>query len=163
MKLGKIFILRLAVVLIGVPILALCILLLPKIALEAIEQAQMGAVLGYIVLSILIIMYISAIPFYMALYQALKLLSYIEKNEAFSERSVISLKKIRNCAASIGGLYMIALPMIYIVAEWDDAPGLIVIGLIIAGASMVVAVFTAVLKKLLQQAIDIKIENDLTV
>ena len=163
MKLGKIFILRLAVVLIGVPILALCILLLPKIALEAIEQAQMGAVLGYIVLSILIIMYISAIPFYMALYQALKLLSYIEKNEAFSERSVISLKKIRNCAASIGGLYMIALPMIYIVAEWDDAPGFIVFGVIIAGASMVVAVFTAVLNKVLQQAIDIKIENDLTV
>lgn len=48
-------------------------------------------------------------------------------------------------------------------AERDDAPGIIVIGLIIIFASMVIAVFAAVLQKLLKEAIAIKSENDLTV
>ena len=48
-------------------------------------------------------------------------------------------------------------------AEIDDAPGIIVIGLVIIFASMVIAVFAAVLQRLLQEAIDIKSENDLTV
>ena len=58
---------------------------------------------------------------------------------------------------------MVVLPFVYIIAEWDDAPGLILIGLVIIGASMVIAVFAAVLQRLLQEAIDIKSENDLTV
>lgn len=157
-------ILRLAIVAIGIPILALYILLLPRIAAEAIvQQAANGADLSYVVLGILLIIYIAAIPFYLALYQVWKLLKYIDNNEAFSDLSVRSLRKIRNFAAIIGGLYIVALPLVYIVADWDDAPGLILMDLIISGASIVMAVFAAVLKKLLQQAIHIKAENDLTV
>ena len=37
------------------------------------------------------------------------------------------------------------------------------VGLVIIFASMVIAVFAAVLQRLLQEAIDIKSENDLTV
>ncbi|MEI3611895.1 DUF2975 domain-containing protein [Pseudogracilibacillus sp. SO30301A] len=163
MKLGSTLFLRIAVNLIGVPILALCIFGLPRIAIEAFAQTGRGSEFTYVVLGILFLMYISAIPFYFALYQALKLLRYIDKNEAFSQISVKALKNIRSCAILISVFYMVALPFIYVVAEWDDAPGLIVIGLIITFASMVIAVFAAVLKKLLQEAIDIKSENDLTV
>lgn len=119
--------------------------------------------MAYVVLGILLIMYISAIPFYLALYQGLKLLNYIDRNEAFSELSVKALRKVRNFSAVISGLYILALPLIYIVADWDDAPGLLLIGMVIIGSSMVIAVFSAVLKKLLQEAIRIKTENDLTV
>lgn len=55
------------------------------------------------------------------------------------------------------------MPVFYLMAEIDDAPGIIVIGLVIIFASMVIAVFAAVLQKLLKEAIDIKSENDLTV
>ncbi len=55
------------------------------------------------------------------------------------------------------------MPLIYYAAEVDDAPGLILIGMVIICASFVVAVFAAVLQKLLENAIDIKSENDLTV
>ena len=48
-------------------------------------------------------------------------------------------------------------------AEVDDAPGLILVGMVLIFASMVIAVFAAVLQRLLQEAIDIKSENDLTV
>lgn len=161
---GSTVLLRIAVFCIGIPVLALCIFLLPKIAGEAIEQFQLGGTtLASIVLGLVLILYVSAVPFYMALYQALKLLRYIDYNEAFSELSVVALKKIRNYGLTISGLYTIALPLLYVIAEWDDAPALILIGLVIAVASFVVAVFAALLKRLLQEAIDIKKENDLTV
>ncbi len=63
----------------------------------------------------------------------------------------------------ITGLYVVMMPFVYLVAELDDAPGLIVIGMVIAFASVVIAVFAAVLQRLLQEAIDIKSENDLVV
>ena len=108
-------------------------------------------------------MYVSAIPFYFALYQAFKLLSYIDKNKAFSELSVKALKNIKYCAITISSLYVVVMPLFYLIAELDDAPGLILIGMVIIFASMVIAVFAAVLQRLLQEAIDIKSENDLTV
>ena len=93
MKRGSTLFLKLAVILIGIPIFALCIYLLPQIANVAFEEAANGARLGYMVLGILTVMYVSAIPFYIALYQAFKLLTYIDKNEAFSQMSVDALKE----------------------------------------------------------------------
>jgi len=52
-------------------------------------------------LCILIIMYAAAIPFYTALYQAFKLLNYIDKNQAFSQISVKALMNIKRCAITI--------------------------------------------------------------
>ncbi|KYD16710.1 hypothetical protein B4119_0276 [Parageobacillus caldoxylosilyticus] len=48
-------------------------------------------------------------------------------------------------------------------AEVDDAPGIILIGMVIIFGCMVVAVFASILQKLLKNAIDIKSENDLTI
>ena len=48
-------------------------------------------------------------------------------------------------------------------AEVDDAPGLAVVGMVPIFASLVIAVFAAVLQRLLKEAIDIKEENDLIV
>jgi hypothetical protein len=97
------------------------------------------------------------------LYQSFNLLSYIDKNKAFSELSVRALKKIKKCAITISGLYVVALPFVFILAEVDDAPGLGLIGMVMIFAPMVIAVFAAVLQRLLQEAIDIKSENDLIV
>ncbi|WP_071392881.1 DUF2975 domain-containing protein [Bacillus tuaregi] len=163
MKRGSTLFLKTAVICIGIPVLALCIFLLPQIASVAIEHAKDGDVLAYVVFGILAIMYVSAIPFYYALYQAFRLLNYIDKNQAFSELSVAALKKIKHCAITISCLYVSALPLVFIIAEWDDAPGLVLMGMVIVGASMVIAVFAAVLQRLLKEAIDIKSENDLTV
>ena len=152
--------LKLAVIFIGIPVLALCIFLVPKIGNFA---GELYPDIAYMKSLVLIDMYAAAIPFYFALYQAFKLLSYIDKNQAFSELSVRALKKIKNCAITISGLYVVALPLVYIIAQWDDAPGLVLIGMVIVVASMVIAVFAAVLQRLLQEAINIKSENDLTV
>lgn len=152
--------LKVAVILLGVPVLALCIFLVPELASVA---AQLLPDFVYVKYFVFIIFDASAIPFYFALYQAFKLLRYIDKNEAFSDLSVKALKKIKYCAMTISTLHVLVLPLFYIFAELDDAPGVIFVGLIVPFASMVIAVFAAVLQKLLQEAITIKTENDLTV
>lgn len=160
MKRGTTIFLKIALFLIGIPILALWIVVLPLIIKDAGEgSAQMA----YVLYGILTIMFVSTIPFYVALYQAFTLLNYIDKNKAFSDISVKALKKIKNCATTISILFMAGMPLFYIVGEVDDAPGVIVIGMVIIFASMVISVFAAVLQRLLQEAIHIKSENDLTV
>ncbi|MBO1580387.1 DUF2975 domain-containing protein [Bacillus sp. XF8] len=150
--------LKIAVILIGIPILALCIFGLPWLANNPVNPDY-----AHILYPILIIMYVSVIPFFVALYQAFLLLSYIDKNKAFSKLSVRALKNIKYCAITISILYVVGMPLFYLMAEIDDAPGIILIGLVVIFASMVIAVFAAVLQKLLKEAIDIKSENDLTV
>ncbi|MGD6830976.1 DUF2975 domain-containing protein [Sutcliffiella halmapala] len=159
MKRETIF-LKLVVVLMGLPVLALCIFVLPEIARFF---AELNPTLDFLQYPFLIGLYITAIVFFAALYQTLMLLSYIDKNEAFSEVSVSALKKIKYCAIIIGSFYVVFMPLIYLMAEVDDAPGMILIGMVIIFGCMVIAVFSAVLQKLLKNAIDIKSENDLTV
>jgi hypothetical protein len=112
---------------------------------------------------ILIGMYVPAIPFFIALYQGYNLLTYIDHNKAFSQLSVTALKKIKYYGIVISALYAAGMPFIFNAADKDDAPGAILIGLVFMFAPLVIAVFAAVLQKLLQNAIDIKSENDLTV
>ena len=160
MKRGTTFFLRIAVIIIGIPVLALCIFLVPEIANYAVELYPNMTYLKYLVL---IGLYVTAIPFYIALYQAFKLLNYIDKNKAFSDLSVKALNTIKYCAITISILYVADLPLFYLIGDKDDAPGVILLGLVIIFASMVIAVFAAVLQKILKEAIDIKSENDLTV
>lgn len=142
----------------ALPVLALCLVGLPQIANEAIAYFP-----DYWLYPVFIGLYLSAIPFLFALYQALRLLSYIDKNKAFSALSVTALKKIKSCAIVISILYAACAPFLYFLAQFDDAPGILAIGLIIVFGSLVIAVFAAVLQKLLQNAIDIKSEHDLTI
>jgi hypothetical protein len=160
MKLGSTLFLKMVVILIGIPVLALCVFGLSRFDPNSpYWQLHELANLQY---PILIGMYIAMIPFFVALYQTLKLLSYIDKNEAFSQVSVKALKNIKYCAVTISILYVLEMPFLYHLTKVDDAPG-ILIGLVIIFASAVIAVFAAVLQRLLQDAINIKSENDLTV
>lgn len=163
MKKSSTLFLKAALIFIGLPVLAACLFLLPQIIMEANEAARQGFDLAFVVYGLIVIMYISVVPFYFALYQSFNLLSYIDKNQAFSFNSVKALKKIKICALIITGFYAVALPFVYVMAEVDDAPGLVIIGMVLVFAPLVIAVFAAVLQRLLQEAIHIKSENDLTV
>ncbi|QSB08984.1 DUF2975 domain-containing protein [Lysinibacillus fusiformis] len=149
--------LKIAVFLIGIPVLALCIWVVPRVALGTVGHSPVLTIVA------LIGVYATAIAYFVALFTTIKLLSYIDQNIAFSELSVKALIKIKYCAIIISSVYVVGMPLIYYAAEVDDAPGLILIGMVIIFASFVVAVFAAVLQKLLKNAIDIKSENDLTV
>jgi hypothetical protein len=151
--------LKLAVIFIGITVLALCIFLVPHMANFAAKLYPNIAPMKYLVF---IVMYGAAVPFYFALYQAFNLLRYIDENTAFSELSVKALKNIKCCAITISGLYVLGLPLFHFIAKKVDPPiGLM--GLIIIFASLVIAAFAAILQRILQEAINIKSENDLTV
>lgn len=90
MKIATTLFMKIAVILIGIPVLALCIFLVPELA-DAVSDYLGVHSIKYI---IFILLYGGALPFYFALYQTFKLLSYIDKNIAFSELSVRALMRI---------------------------------------------------------------------
>ncbi|SEG42648.1 DUF2975 domain-containing protein [Paenibacillus sp. UNC499MF] len=159
MKKASTLFLKLAVILMGIPVLALCIFLVPNVANFAAELYPNIASMKYFVF---ILMYGAAIPFYFVLYQAFNLLRYMDKSKSFSQLSVNALKNIKHNAITISSLYVLGMPLIHFIAKKVDPPiGLL--GLVIIFSSLVIAFFAAVLQRLLQEAIIIKSENDLTV
>jgi hypothetical protein len=153
MKRGSTLFLKAVVLLISLLVFALCIFLISQIFTK-----NLG---GYF--PIIIGMLIASIPFFIGVFQTMKLLNLIDKNHAFSQLSINSLEIIKKCGTIICIMYGLGLPYIFIVAQRDDAPGVILLGLIFTFAPMIVAVFATVLQKVLQNAIDLKSENELAV
>ncbi|MGP6140435.1 DUF2975 domain-containing protein [Jeotgalibaca sp. A127] len=155
--------LKIALLVLTIPVLAVMVFVLPQFISEAIQHLSEGPVIASAVLGLTGLVYLSTLPFFGALFQANKLLKYINGETAFSTLSVQALRKIKWFAFSICGLYTLALPFFYILAEWDDAPGVILVGLVFVGSALVVAVFANMLELLLEEAIRMKNEIDLTV
>lgn len=107
--------------------------------------------------------YVASIPFFMALYQAFKLLGFIDKNKVFSQVSVKAIRNIKYCALATCGFLVLAIFYIRVMAHGDDPAGPTMIGLVAIFTSIVIATAAGVFQKLLQNAVDLKSENDLTV
>ena len=115
----------------------------------------------------IIYLYIASIPFFVALYQAIKLLGFVEKNKIFSQAAVKAVRNIKYCAIAFIGFIAAAISYIFVMVKVtngnDDPAGFVAIGLVVIFASAVIATAAAVFQRLLQNAVDIKSENDLTV
>ena len=108
--------------------------------------------------------YTASIAFFTALYQAFALLGYIRRNEVFSLNSVRALRIIKFCAIALIAMIVGALAHSFIfVRGKDDIAGGVAIGLAMMFLSIIVATAAAVFERLLQNAVDLKSENDLTV
>jgi hypothetical protein len=107
--------------------------------------------------------YLASIPFFVALYQAFKLLGYIGQNKVFSLSSVKTLRTIKYCAIIQSVLIVAAMLYIRASVKDDDPAGFIAISAVATFISIVIATAAAVFEKLLQGAAEIKSENDLTV
>ncbi|HEX5430118.1 MAG TPA: DUF2975 domain-containing protein [Patescibacteria group bacterium] len=160
MKRGSTWFLRAVLVLLGLIAAAVCVFGLPPIFRGASSEYPGARVLLYFLIAGITI---SVVPFFIALYQAWKLLNYIDSNRAFSQISVNALGSIKYCSIAMSICYAVGIPYLFHVAQLDDAPGLGLIALAFASSPLVVATFAAVLEKLLQSAINIKSENDLTI
>ena len=108
--------------------------------------------------------YAASIAFFVALYKAFKLLGYVGQNKVFSSNSVRALKGIKRCAIVLGILIVMAGLYIRITHnEEDDPAGFLAICIVTTFVSIVVATAAAIFEKILQNAIDMKSENDLTI
>ncbi len=160
MKKGSTHFLRFSLFILGLIVLAFCIFALPSMWKGASAEFPVASRAVFL---IMINLYLTAIPFFIALWQAFKLLGFIDQNKAFSDLSIKALRNIKYCAIAMAVLFWANVPLLFPIADADDAPGLIIIGSALACTPIVVAVFAAVLQRLLQNAIDLKSENDLTV
>ena len=108
--------------------------------------------------------YAASIAFFVALYKAFKLLGYIGQNKILSANSVKALKSIKYCAIVLSILIVMAGLFIKISHDKEDDPaGFIAICILTTFISLVIATAAAIFEKILQNAIDMKSENDLTI
>ena len=108
--------------------------------------------------------YFASIAFFVALYQAFRLLGYVGRSEVFSQRSVQALRTIKYCAMCLVGFLVGAEAYFFIIQRGkEDIAGGVMMGLFLTFVSVVVATSAAVFEKTLQSAVDLKSENDLTV
>src|SRR4026208_1948072 len=63
--------------------------------------------------------YVASIPFFVALYQASKVLGYIRQDKAFSQATVKALRTIKVCALAIIGFVAVA-ELFIILSSSDD-------------------------------------------
>jgi len=144
--------LRLVITLIATAALAICVFPLPRmIAKEAAKTPETA----WQIYLFLVGAYFQAALFLFALYQAFKLLSYIDRNKAFSELSVRALRRIKHSALGIGLLMVAGVSWVLALSAGtgDDSAGPVMVGFIGAFASSVVAAVAAVLQAQVQKAI----------
>lgn len=158
MNRGTILFLYAAVFVMGITVLCLCLFWLPGLA---DYTAELFPEFAYLKRPVLAGVYLTVIPFYYALLQAIKLLRFIDNKHAFTDHAVTSLQRIKLCALIITIIYTAGI----IVLSTQNAmnAGLALIGFIIIFAALTIALFAAVLHALFSSALKMKTEIDLTV
>ncbi len=106
--------------------------------------------------------YVASIPFFVSLYLGFKVLGYAGQNQVFSQAAVKALRTIKFCAIAMIGF--VAVGEIFILMnDSEDRPGGVFMGVFITFGSIVIATAAATFEQILQNAVDLKSENDLTV
>ena len=108
--------------------------------------------------------YATSIVFFVALYKAFRLLGNIRQNKLFSPTSLKTIRSIKYCAILFAVLIVIAgIYIRFFHAKGDDPAGFLAMCIAATFVSVVLATAVAVLEKILQNAVDMKNENDLTI
>jgi hypothetical protein len=110
----------------------------------------------------LVLVYAGAIPFFMALAQAIKVLGYAGKGKVFSPEAVKAMRTIKYCALTIIG-FVVAEELFILSHTSEDRAGGVFMGILITFGSIVVATAAAMFENVLQSAVEMKSEHDLTV
>lgn len=98
--------------------------------------------------------YIASIPFFMALYQALRVLEYVRQDKTVSQATVKALRTMKYCAIAIIGF--VAVSVIFIMfADEDDRPAGVFMRVLIALPSIVIAITATIFERILQNAVNI--------
>jgi hypothetical protein len=150
MKKASTIFLQIVLILIGIGALAL-LLWEPHL-----EGRNVNATLFeiYFMDPFLILAYAGSIPFFVAVYNAFKILGYVRKNMVFSPQVQKAIRTIKYCAYTIIGFVVIEEIIIILNHGNDDAAGGIVIGLLIILGSTVVANVAAVFEGILKSKYD---------
>ena len=160
MKRGPTIFLQIVIVIFGIGLLA-ALLWEPQVEGRNVNATQFEI---YFKDPFLAYIYLAFIPFFVGLYQAFKMLGFARRDEIFSPRSVRALRILKYCAITTALFIIGAEVYIFIfVRGTDDVAGGVMMGAFIIFVSAVIGTAAAVFERILQNAVDIKTENDLTV
>src|SRR5262249_15045288 len=95
----------------------------------------------------LLLVYAGSIPFFIALYQAFKVLGFAGQSKVFSPEAVKCLRNIKYCALAIIGFVVVEEIFIMLNHGSDDPAGGIFIGLLITFGSAVIAAAAAMFER----------------
>lgn len=107
--------------------------------------------------------YIASIAFFVALYQAFRVLGYVRRNQTFSLATVKASRMIKYCAMTLIGFVAGGAVIILVTGDQEDRPAGIFMCLLAVFGSVVVAAAAAIVERIFQNAVELKSENDLTV
>lgn len=159
MKKASIIFLQAVVVLIGIVALAILI----RFPLTEGRAANLDLFSIYFD-PLIIYAYIASVAFFIALYKAFILLGFIGQNKVFDIKSVKALTSIKHCAIALSIMIVLAGVYVRIFHSKDDDPaGFIALCILTTFISVVLATAAAIFEKILQKAVDLKSENDLTI
>jgi hypothetical protein len=151
-------ILQAGILLVVLSILLLCVFWLPATAEYFAKDAPEYAYLKW---PLLMGIYVTVIPFLLGSFEGLRLLSLIQREEAFDAKTVLSLRRIKGYAFTVAGLYIVGGFILMNLVDMN--PGISLMGILIILASFMISLFAGVLEELIASALRIKTENELTV
>jgi len=109
----------------------------------------------------ILFIWITWIPFFIALVLGWKICSDIGSDHAFSVKNAVRLKIISILSIIEGILYISALFYLFVVGSYHT--NVLIVMLLILFFSVVISVFTSMLSHLVRKASEIKQDNDLTI
>ena len=154
-KRGSSTFLKVIIFLVGMAVFTLCIYWMPVQTIKDIKAHPGG---DYSIYPLLVCAYGICITFSFTLYQVYKLLTYIERNNAFSELSLTSLKVIKKCAFTAIFFIVLMIISLKVVSKitGDDAAGPISLSLMCILATSIIIAIVDVLQKPLKNFLDKK-------
>lgn len=136
----------------------LCLIIVPALGHDAV---LMYPELDYMYWPCLIFIWITAIPFYFALYKGLLICQEISADNSFCTENAQRLKEISKLALSECILYLAAMIILFVLNLLHPSILLITLFIIFVGIS--IAIVSAALSHLVEKASELKEENDLTI
>lgn len=93
--------------------------------------------------AMIIFLYVTMLPFYRAIYYTIQGLEQLKQGQGCDEQLV----RVKQSATVVAILYVLALPGAHYIAEVNDAPGVIVLSLIVLGITVSVIAASSILRK----------------
>jgi hypothetical protein len=104
--------------------------------------------------------YVGSISFFVALYQAFKVLGYVRNYKTFSQATVNALRTIQYCALTIIGFVAIGEVFILLNHGSDDPIGGVFMGILITIGSITMAATATMVEGIVQHAMDATPNNN---
>lgn len=151
----KIKLLRAALVIIGL----LALLLMTGISIQFFQATDKNLIVDLFFLVIVATFFLG----FRVLFFLNHILSCIKGPDAFSNKTLKLVVQVKNTILAISVIMLGILPFFYRAADIEDAPRVMVIGLIIVMIPFIAYIFSQIVEELFKKATSIQVESDLTI